>query len=293
MTQTDNRILQLEKMIEDLSAKKPHSEPIVTAFRPVIIEKNRMMESLQLKPVDTKNLNRAKINEGVPVIKQIALFEDVPLEDIALSMIPALKAGFQALREDLERLQTALYTESINLPDFFKTYPEGGETILINWSKTWNMQSEILPVLLRTVTWIVLHRRAKEITQYLDKSNWQKGYCPVCGSLPSISLIQEKGGERRLHCFHCGHNWRFSRVLCPCCEYGGQKETTFFFIEGNRQEAAYTCDQCKKYLLTLTQVSDDVMEINCDVAALGLIHLDMIMQDRGYTPMTDCDWNHL
>jgi len=30
-----------------------------------------------------------------------------------------------------------------------------------------------------------------------------------------------------------------------------------------------------------------------DISAISLVHLDMIMQDKGYKPMTACAWNVL
>jgi FdhE protein len=30
-----------------------------------------------------------------------------------------------------------------------------------------------------------------------------------------------------------------------------------------------------------------------DISAIALVHMDMIMQDKGYEPMTACPWNVL
>ena len=46
--------------------------------------------------------------------------------------------------------------------------------------------------------------------------------------------------------------------------------------------------QVQKYLITLNRVSD-VYGQDLEAAAIGLTYLDMIMQDKGFTPMTACD----
>jgi FdhE protein len=64
----------------------------------------------------------------------------------------------------------------------------------------------------------------------------------------------------------------------------------FFYVEKRAQEAAFSCDKCHRYLVTLNKVSDlNVHDL--DVSALSLTHLDIIMQEKGFAPMVNCAWN--
>ena len=40
----------------------------------------------------------------------------------------------------------------------------------------------------------------------------------------------------------------------------------------------------------MTKVSD-VTEYDPDIAVLSLAHLDVIMEDKGYSPIAECEWN--
>jgi len=35
----------------------------------------------------------------------------------------------------------------------------------------------------------------------------------------------------------------------------------------------------------------DLQEIDLDISALGLAHLDILMRDKGYVPMVPAEWN--
>jgi len=176
--------------------------------------------------------------------------------------------------------------------DFFRIPDKSPGDIAASDKKKLTVLPSHAAFLMSLVSRVVLEQRAKEALQELGAFEWEKGYCPVCGDYPSIALIEEEGGKRFLHCSSCGQNWRFTRVVCPYCEKEASKEMDYFYIENKTQESAFVCDQCNKYLVTLYRAGN-LFERDMDISALGLIHLDILMQDKGYEPMTDCDWNVL
>jgi FdhE protein len=205
-------------------------------------------------------------------------------------MIPALKEGFPALSDDLSRLENALKEKKIAVYDYFKAGQDNGEAVINAWAASFSISTATIGLAMHQVSRIILEKRAGAVAELLPDGVWEKGYCPICGAFPSLSVIKEKLGERLLHCSHCGHNWRFSRVTCPYCEHEGQKGMDFFFIEDKAQEAAFTCEKCQRYLVTLSRMSD-LNDRDLDVSAMGLAHLDMIMQEKKFVPMALTDWN--
>jgi FdhE protein len=81
-------------------------------------------------------------------------------------------------------------------------------------------------------------------------------------------------------------------VVCPYCEKEAPKEMDYYYVENKTQESAFICDQCKKYLVTLYRAGRLHVR-DMDISAIALVHIDMIMQDKGYEPMTACAWNVL
>lgn len=285
----NEKILLIEKLMDDAIEKNPHSKNIISAFRPVIVERYRLIDKVELKNSDVPKVDKQKFKSGVPVTRQTTLFDqDDPWEDIALSLIPALKEGFPTLQDEMAKLDDAIRNHRISIYDYFKSFPSGGEGIIDCWASELYINKTVLNLLLRGVARIILEKRSQNIKW--KEGSWEKGYCPVCGTFPSIAMIKEKIAERWLHCSQCGYEWKFSRVICPYCEHEGYKETPFFYVEDKDKECAFACDKCKRYLITLTRMSDLIIR-DLDISAISLTHLDMIMQDKGFLPMATCEWN--
>lgn len=287
----DDNTERLNRIAEREIGRNPHSRGLIHAFLPVLITRSRFMEGSDTAASEPFEFDQAPFEDGIPLIGQRSLFyRNDPWLEMALALIPALKEGFPRLRNDLGKLEAFIQDGEIGLYDFFKERPETRNQVIRRWAADVGITPEQIDFLLGHVKRIVLERRRKALNGFVEKIDWEKGYCPICGAFPGIAVIEEKGGVRRLHCFQCGHEWRFSRVVCPWCEYRGEKGMTFFHVEGHDRESVFACEQCKRYLLTLNHEAD-LQERDTDLSAMGLAYLDLIMQEKGYLPMTACGWN--
>jgi len=291
VNQAKDRLKLLEKTIDRVIETSPHSREILDAFRPVILERHRLMENLEWEPVDTAVIDRKKLNKGIPLIRQVELLRrGDPWKEVALALVPAFKHGFADLQGDLDALQDCVVSGALDFYEYFKASSIDADRIPERLYEKANVRPAASRLFLRTLTWVVLHRRRRDMAFSIEEADWHQGTCPVCGSFPSISVITEKNAQRWLHCFQCGQDWRFSRVICPCCSHEGQRGMTFFFVEDKKQECVFICEQCNRYLLTLNQVRD-IQEVDLDISALGLAHLDVLMRDKGYVPIVAAEWD--
>jgi FdhE protein len=280
---------RLKSQIENVQERNPHSRNILQAFEPILQETLRLAYEIVCKEIDVSAIDRARLQSGVPVIRQTALLlpED-PWEETVQAMIPAIIRGFPSLQMELLALQKGIGDGTVRLADFYRE--QNGQEIADGWAETFAVRRQVIDFLLRTAVKPVLEKRRRTVKKLLEASGWDKGYCPCCGAFPSIAVIHEKIPQRWLHCSQCGHDWRFSRVVCPCCSHEGQQEMPYFFVEGKEQETAFVCAQCKRYLITMNHISD--IEIHDpDVLAMGMTHLDLLMQQREFMPMTVSAWN--
>ncbi len=290
---TNDEILEIENIIDRACEQNPHSSSILKAFAPIIIRQRQLAALSSSRNLDCSLIDKEKLKAGVPVARQINLFlpED-SLKDVALSIAAGIKEGMPQLAESVDLLSDLIQKEKINPADYFQAPAEGGNNSTDSWTKDLKVSPSNASFLMSLVSRVILERRSKEITAALGELEWEKGYCPICGTFPSIALIEEQGGKRFLHCSSCGHYWRYTRVICPYCENEAQKGMDYFYVENKTQESAFICDKCKKYLVTLYRAGS-LFERDMDVSAISLIHLDMIMQEKGYEPMTSCAWNVL
>jgi FdhE protein len=287
----DRKTSRVEGIITDVVGKSPHSKEIITAFKPLFLVRERLIDELNLKSVDPSSIDGEKLRQGIPCISQTPFFlKGDPWEKMGLAVLSAIREGFPALKEDAAKLEESIKAGDIRLIDAFADFPGSMETVVDRWSNEKDIKPQAIALLLGAVTRIVLQAKSAGIGGHIEGMGWEKGYCPLCGAHPTIAVIREKIPQRWLHCSRCGHEWRFSRMFCPGCEQESPSGMDYFYVEDRRQETAFTCNSCKRYLITLNQISD-IGDYDRDVSAMSLIHLDLIMQEKGFAPMTWCEWN--
>jgi FdhE protein len=290
---TNEEATEIKNIIARAVEQNPQSKDILKAFEPIIVKQRQLAAQSSLKKLDCSLIDKEKLKAGVPVSRQINLFlpED-SLKEIAISLASAVKEGMPQLTEDIDLISGLIKEGKINPADYFKASPDDENKTADGWINDLKISPSSVSFLMSLVSRVALEQRAKEITAALGAFDWEKGYCPICGEFPSIALIEEEGGKRFLHCSSCGQDWRFTRISCPYCEKETRQDMEYFYVENKTQEAAFVCDQCKKYLVTLYRAGK-VFARDMDISAISLIHMDIIMQGKGYEPMAICAWNVL
>jgi FdhE protein len=134
----------------------------------------------------------------------------------------------------------------------------------------------------------------------VEEMRWDKGYCPVCGAFPDSTYLRKgkedfeylvaHGGQRWLHCSLCSHEWRLRRMVCPFCENEDAESLEYFQPAELEHERIYVCHKCRRYV-TCIDVSQLVDVPPGDLLPFELLHMDLIAQQKGYTPMAWNMWN--
>ncbi len=122
---------------------------------------------------------------------------------------------------------------------------------------------------------------AEQLATYLDKDTpWNKGYCPICGSLPDLSIFRGEG-ERSLICSFCSYEWKALRIYCPFCDNRDQKTLHYFFSEEEKNYRVEVCDKCHKYIKTVDTRKMDY-PVYPFVEQISTLHLDMLAKEQGF-----------
>ncbi len=219
----------------------------------------------------------------------------VGLDDLVRAadrLIPALKKGFSKIEEPLtlihEALRNGKLSEAVGSKEFLEKSDEEIREIIAD--------PGIDPALLRFVAGQLIapyaEKRAETMTPLPDDLQWLKGYCPLCGSWPSMSILREKEGERWLKCSFCAHEWRYIRTACPFCENDDHNKLEYFYSEDRSRERVEVCHECKRYILAM-DLRDRVREVVLEIVPIALVYLDILAQDKGFTPGTASHWNAL
>ena len=122
----------------------------------------------------------------------------------------------------------------------------------------------------------------------LDPETRRKSHCPVCGSLPSLSLLKGEEGKRYLLCSCCGYQWRADRLSCPVCNNTDQGSLHYFCGEGEDACRIDLCDTCHHYIKTIDYRS--LEESDPSLEDLATLHLDVLAAQKGYRRAVPNPW---
>jgi FdhE protein len=111
-------------------------------------------------------------------------------------------------------------------------------------------------------------------------ATWLKGFCPICGSLPSLLFLQGEG-ERKAYCSWCATTWGLHRLQCPCCDNRTHESLGYLLVEEEPHYRIHYCRLCKTYFKQI-----DTRE-RLDFPYLPLeewttLHLDLLAQQEGW-----------
>ena len=270
----------------------PDLKVIADSFEELFLQIATLKEKLPTSCPEHSEIDQVRFTQGVPVLKEWQI--DVPRDLFLLSadsIIPAMKKCFPNIAELLDKVLSHLHNSDSG---FFQLIPHGETSSDGDPADSQVMDVVREPELLQFVTALITKPFAEKISDALtplpSNLNWTKGYCPICGSWPESSFIRGTEGKRSLRCSFCAHEWGFPRLVCPFCENDDQKKLELFYSEDRSFERAELCHSCKKYVVGL-DTRNMIFQPAAAVAAIGMIYLDILAQEKGFTPGAICAWN--
>ncbi|WP_051295115.1 formate dehydrogenase accessory protein FdhE [Maridesulfovibrio bastinii] len=289
--------------IKILKSSIPATETILDAYIPVA--EASLSEIKRLSDWDKIDLpvpNPLIFEQGRP------LLADLPLPDfgnefsnVSIRMVEALKSAlphlepeFQSVLKALEKTDFANQTAQALWEGNPERIDDLSEEEMLSTKALHLAGVSVLDVFLK-----IIHDKAAPL---INNLRWTKGYCPICGSFPDIALFRKSGtddpylkshgGQRWLHCASCGHEWRFKRGTCVYCENQKHEELKYFQSSDRMTERIDVCEKCRRYLINIDS-REYIKEPDLRIAAKAYIHLDIIAQQKGYTPLAITGWNSI
>ena len=119
---------------------------------------------------------------------------------------------------------------------------------------------------------------------------WQRGYCPVCGSWPSLAELRGIERERRLRCGCCGSDWPLPPLRCVFCRELDHEKLGALQPEGEEQlRRVETCETCRGYLKSVATYGA-LSTRTLVLLDLTTVPLDLVARERGYTRPARPGW---
>lgn len=121
-------------------------------------------------------------------------------------------------------------------------------SLISQLEKTTKLDSSSLLLGLNSAYQVFVASSAERIRNEFEKTKWDHGYCPMCGSGPEMGRIASHGGHLYLVCSLCFTEWKHPRLKCPFCGNEANDKLGHFSVEEYKGYRVNICKNCKSYL---------------------------------------------
>lgn len=266
----------------------------IKALRPVyahILEFNGKLFAAQEGFKYKINLEPIKIEPDILSIKQQENFPLITLSEFRIDTDVAydvLRHMTEIARDRNKKISSvaravllAVETGEIEKDELFRSLIEDGASLLTQKASQLKSDGHSAAYIIYSCIKPSLIYCRDQLSAYLQADMlWEKGYCPICGSLPGLSLL-DNDGARHLVCSYCWHQWHAPRIYCPFCENRDNQTLQYFT---NLEEKGYRvelCDTCKQYIKTVDK-RKTTHYVYPPLELVSTLHMDLQAQDMGY-----------
>ena len=279
---------KLKKRIQWLKKKRPGYKDILDFYRKVREEQKEIKQSLKIEPILLKKeWKEILFKEGFPLLEK----KDFPLDIETASTLFKFfcRIGKEAnpyMCEQVKKIEVVFGRKKTELKILLK----GGfnERKIEQAADKMGLDRKVLSFFSQESIRPSIEAGVEKISKELDTETWMKDFCPICGSIPSLSLLKEEVGKRYLLCSFCGYQWRINKLICPFCENKDQDSLKYFYGEGEETYRIDTCEKCHQYIKTIDQ--RNIEFIDPVLEDLATVHLDILASQKGYKRPVSNPW---
>ncbi|MCF8118657.1 MAG: formate dehydrogenase accessory protein FdhE [Deltaproteobacteria bacterium] len=299
-----DEVASLKNQVDNMVERKPFLKETLNAFKELMIAEAELRAELMTRPAPGMPPPDAlRLSAGVPALSDMELAPLFPdLTDGLKTMLAALKRSFPPLKKEAERLAARVAEDPEAPAAWIRLLVRNEEDALKKWADELELEPASFRFALEKSLKPFLQWLAHGVAPHLEQMSWDRGYCPICGAYPDTSYLKKgeeeseylvaHGGRRWLHCALCSHEWRLHRIVCPYCGNEDADTLEYFSSEESPAERLHVCHTCKKYLPCLD--TSELIEVPpADLMPFELLHLDLIAQEKGFSPMAWRHWNQL
>jgi FdhE protein len=273
----------IKQAVAAVKAARPAYQGVLDFYEKLWLAQEASKEKIVLRPVDmSQDVLAIKRKEHFSLISK----QDFPVEPKASeALLKALCqlsiASNETLARGASRMVDALDDGALDGATLFSKILDEDDAYWDGVAKDAGVAATVLAFLVYNAVKPSLSLFAEQAGNYLDSETpWQKGYCPVCGSVPALALLRNEG-HRFLLCSFCGHEWTVNRLFCPFCENKDQKTLHYFYSDEEKEYRVHVCNVCKKYIKTV-DTRNMTRPVHAVVEQVSTLHLDMLAKEQGF-----------
>jgi FdhE protein len=273
---------QVKRAVEAVKRSRPAYEEILNFYGRMFAAQQGSLSRLHIEPLQIPDKVRSvRAGEKFPLI-EIKQFAHDKIESGKL-FIAICRLAHEAnpkLAGAARRILDAA-EETVSPDALFTALLSGDEALFENISAELEIEKQVLGFITYNSLKPSLCTCAEQLASYLNQSEpWLLGYCPVCGSAPILSILEDEGA-RSLTCSFCWYKWSVKRLYCPFCKNSDSKLLHYLFSEEEKDVRVDLCDNCKKYIKTVDSRRANRL-IYPPLEQISTLHLDIKARAEGF-----------
>jgi len=273
----------IEQAISLARSQKPAYSDLYPLLESLFLTQLAARGELNLKsPEISSQLVQTKWSEGFPLLKRWEFPIDIQsAERILIQMEQRIPSHNHSLREAHSALKDALSKQPEHKHDIWRSFMQHEWEPWEEWVETAGQDIASLLFWARSGLRPSLEWTAQELlSRFPLPADWLKGYCPICGSLPSLLFLHGEG-ERRGFCSWCGSEWNLYRLQCPNCENRYHESLGYIYTETEPHYHVHYCRLCKTYFKQI-DVRERMDSVYFPLEEWTTLHLDLLAQRAGW-----------
>ena len=275
---------QVKRAVDTVIQNNPAYADMLGFYGRLFDAQEECKSRLQVEPLQiSDDVLAVKAQEKFPLIEiKEFVFDEVESAHLFVTIGKLAEEANPTLAASASILLKAV-DANLKPASLFRALLNGNEALFENISEELEIEKQVLGFITYNGLKPCLCTGAVQLSAYLSKDQpWLKGYCPICGSAPILSIIEGEGA-RSLICSFCWHAWSVKRVYCPFCDNSDNKELHYLYSEEEKALRVDLCGKCHKYLKTLDTRETDRL-IYPPLEQISTLHLDIKAREEGFEP---------
>lgn len=273
---------QIQKAAASLKALLPEYGALLSFYEQLCMAQENNKLQISLDPiVIAPEVLQLKHRERLPLVDVTEFVFDASAgQDLLGQICEIIRVSDNEMAAAAVRVATAVGGE-IEIEPLFRHLLSGDDAYFTDTAGRIGSDKNTLAFIAYNSLKPSLTVCAEQLSAYLtDHTEWKSGYCPVCGNLPAIALL-DPDGRRFLSCSFCWHEWPMPRVYCPFCSNTDGKKLNYLYSETEKTFRLDCCEQCRKYIKVIDARSAGRV-VYPPLEQVASLHLDIKAREAGF-----------
>jgi len=266
--------------LKDLAAAKPALTE-VSQFYTCLYQLFADAEQFLQVEVDLKAA-KPRQQKGFPLLSvEMLQIDKTAAPKFFTQLLQVLHDHGQQGQAELKALQAAFEKGELELETLLCAVFERNRNPIIHTAENIGVQAALLEYVLATALGAGL-QRCLELGLESEFQDWNHGYCPICGGLPSIAELSGEEGKKKLQCGQCTNSWGFHRLTCTHCGNTENDSLGYFTAEGEPGYRVDICRKCSGYLKVVDS-REKGEGLPLEIEDVATLHLDLLATREGFS----------